>query len=271
MTTKTEYELKREVEFNGVSIGQDTARVGVKIDRDEIDLETADKFFCNKRVEGEILVGKAVRQQKMFDDDSQPLVKSVFDIKGFSVRTNHITFGITGSRDALDIETLADFAKQSGVIRFDLVGGIPGREEEPDFIPDSPTNARRISGVDQGGQMPISSLERTQLKELLGRDPGTEHSLTASKMETLASQVDISTQGNTVAHFEQMVRERRDWHREIKGFGERWVDRALNALIAFRAKFPMPTDEDLDEEDDEDLFDQEEANEPAEAGETINE
>ena len=44
-------------EFGGVSIGDETARIGLTIDRNKVPLEKADQFFSGARLEGEIVLG----------------------------------------------------------------------------------------------------------------------------------------------------------------------------------------------------------------------
>ena len=76
------------VAYGNVSIGDETARIGVNISRGQMSLAQMDKNFCGKRLTGTILArstGQA-EQQSLPGVDSDLTITAVFDVKSFSVK-----------------------------------------------------------------------------------------------------------------------------------------------------------------------------------------
>ena len=74
------------VQFGGVSIGESTARLSMKVPRDAIGINDADQAFCERRLTGRIVLGggsDSPGQTKMFDTDIA--VEATFDIHRFGV------------------------------------------------------------------------------------------------------------------------------------------------------------------------------------------
>ena len=95
-----EPQLLCSVEFGGVSIGEATARLGLRIARPALGLETADRVFVGHRLTVEISLGQrddAPGQSKMFDADLT--VAGVADCKRIGVSPESITTGLTFSLD----------------------------------------------------------------------------------------------------------------------------------------------------------------------------
>lgn len=91
--------------------------------------------------------------------------------------------------------------------------------------------------VDEGGKLKLQDcLTRKALVKLCGEDCPAE-GLTAGKIDEIVS----ACEGETIAALEAMQRARPNWNRDIKGFGEKWIDRLQDAHAAIRTKFPMPT------------------------------
>jgi hypothetical protein len=136
--------LDLPVEFGGVSIGDATARLGVRFDRSAIDLLKADEVFCGHRLTGRVILGgkdEQSGQQKLIKDLAHQ-VEGVFDCKRLSINSTEIATGLTFSLGNLDIAELARFSKGSGRLLVKEVGEIPddapshdddddGRADEP--------------------------------------------------------------------------------------------------------------------------------------------
>ena len=95
--------------------------------------------------------------------------------------------------------------------------------------------AEPVAVKDEGGDLELTCLITRNLVKLCG-DAWSEYGLTKSKVEVLSSAVG----GNTIAALEKFQRENTSWNRDIKGFGEQWVDKLQDAHSAIRKKFPMP-------------------------------
>jgi len=127
------------VSFGGVSIGQSTARLGLRIDRSHIDLIQADELFCGHRLTGDVVLGNrddGEGQTTMFDTDF--IVSGHFDVKQLGVNADRLSTGLTFSLKDVEIETLAKFSKGVGKLVVREVGAIPAdapSEHDEDHVP----------------------------------------------------------------------------------------------------------------------------------------
>lgn len=135
--------LNIECQFQGVSIGDETARLGLKISRDHITLEECDMFFDGHRLAGSIQLSPRDDHPKLAGmDDSGPLsVETVFDCKRFSCSAKDISCGFTFALDSVDVRELSQFAKRGGWLAVRAVGQIDnasgdGGEGEQDVFGD---------------------------------------------------------------------------------------------------------------------------------------
>lgn len=119
--------LNLPVSFAGVSIGEGTARVGVKAPRDVLGLDKADEILCGHRLIGRIVQSKSneAANQTAFLDGVKHEIPGSFDVKGFRVTTDDICFGLTFSLKDVQVQELPYFAKKSGRLIIDLVTAIP--------------------------------------------------------------------------------------------------------------------------------------------------
>jgi hypothetical protein len=124
--------LSVPVEFGGVSIGDGTARLGLKIDRTNLNIDAADEALCGRRLKGRVVIlkdGENVNQTT-FLDGVRHEVSSIFDVKRFGVAPRNITCGLTFSLADIDVEALSHFAKQKGRFIVDEVSAIPDEDED---------------------------------------------------------------------------------------------------------------------------------------------
>ena len=114
------------VQFGGVSIGESTARLSIKVPRDAIGINDADQAFCERRLTGRIVLGggsDSPGQTKMFDTDIA--VEATFDIHRFGVSHEHFTTGATFKLNEIDVAELAQFSKGAGRLVVDTIDVIP--------------------------------------------------------------------------------------------------------------------------------------------------
>lgn len=133
---KTKCILNIPVKFGGVSIGQETARIGVTFDRDNVALEQADEVFCGHRLSGRVVLGNrddAPGTVPLIDSDIA--VAGSFDTKHLSVSAAQIGAGLTFNLADVNVAELARFSKGAGRLIVEGVGEIPEnapREEHDD-------------------------------------------------------------------------------------------------------------------------------------------
>jgi hypothetical protein len=129
-----------------VSIGKNTGRIGVTIDKEWIELDQADEMFCNRRLTGKVVLGRvgdAANQQTLCDDlDCQ--VAGAFDVKGFRVTESAVSLGMTFALAEVDIAELAKFSKGVGRLVVLEVGEIP--DDAPDEFDDEADGSLAIEG-----------------------------------------------------------------------------------------------------------------------------
>ena len=116
--------LEVAVAFGGVSIGDTTARLGVKIQRDFLNVVDADEVFTGKRLTVIVQLGAAdADQRKLFDVELE--VAGSVDVKRIGVTPETISAGLTFNLKTLDIATLARFSKGVGRLKVFDVAAIP--------------------------------------------------------------------------------------------------------------------------------------------------
>ena len=97
---------------------------------------------------------------------------------------------------------------------------------------------RKAKPVDPGATAPLSQLAL--------------HGMTDKQIETmLGSQLASEGPCKTIADLEAAIRRDEWWHKKIKGFGETKRDALIDALTAYRSKFPVPSEDDDEEETEE--------------------
>jgi hypothetical protein len=131
---KAEEVLNVRVDFGNIGIGDETARVGIRIDRENLDVNRADEVFCGRRLTGKIITvrdGDAPEQRELIDTGSQHELKGVFDVKQFSANRKRISTGLTFSLAEIDVSEIGHFAKRSGRLIVTSAEELPdGHDEE---------------------------------------------------------------------------------------------------------------------------------------------
>lgn len=139
MAKKPVLVLDAPVQFGGVSIGDNTARLGVRFARDVLNLDAADELLCNHRLTGSAILGRNgdAHNQQLLVDDADHRVDGTFDVKGFRCTMDVIATGLTFSLADIDVAELAKLSKGEGRLLIESIGEIPveEREKAPATIP----------------------------------------------------------------------------------------------------------------------------------------
>lgn len=123
--------LELVVEFGGVSIGETTARLGVKIPRQQLTISRADATFTAKRLAVVVQLGNPdPDQKKLFDVVVE--VRGTVDVKRLGVSADEYSTGLTFNLADVDVATLARFSKGQGRLSVLSVEELPEPDGEAD-------------------------------------------------------------------------------------------------------------------------------------------
>lgn len=156
---KTAWELNIGVDFGGASFGDKTARLGVTLNRDKVEIDRADELFCDRRLTGTIVLGHTEDDPTQLDlIEVAHKVEGVFDVKGFRVTTDEIGIGLTFSRNDVDSGELTLFAKKSGRLIVTAAEEIP----EPEKKPSGPAAQQQFDDADDDEEFADDELETAE-------------------------------------------------------------------------------------------------------------
>lgn len=105
--------------FGGVSIGDMTGRISLQILKDVINVTTAERLFCGRRVHCRLVARPADEdpdQTHLPGMDTKIALEAVVDVKRFASDPHKISIGVTCSLQEVDVTELSKFAKKSGQI-----------------------------------------------------------------------------------------------------------------------------------------------------------
>lgn len=237
--------------FGTVGFGKDTARIGIKVAREQLGLDQADELLCGMRLTGKLTADKSDPDQMQLPgmEGSHDSVAGTFDVKSISLKPDEIGFGATFSVASVDQHALIALRSRTGRIVISSAEELPDDHDSGSSDADDHEDVGPIAKRPLKGQkaMTLSAVER------LG-DPGAERPLsdlipfgmTAAKIKLVVEAV----KGDTIGHLEEAMRKNEWWHRDIKGFGETWVTKLQDAHIAFRQRHPMPDETSLADYED---------------------
>jgi hypothetical protein len=206
MAKKPQVILDIPVEFGGVSIGEATCRLGVRINRDVCNIVLADEVFCGHRLTGKVILGgsdEMPNQTRMID--SEYSVEGSFDVKRIGVSAGQISTGLTFSLADIDVSDLAKFSKGAGRLIVEGVGEIPADapdEHEEDKEPrnlkvDEPLRDVQLDkifggdllkglkggGLDTVGALADYTTAKKRLTDLPGIGPGKADEIADTMVE----------------------------------------------------------------------------------------
>lgn len=132
---------KLEVEYQGVSIQDETVRIGIRLSRSGEDgrvgigIKTADDLFCGSRAEVNMKLGDP--DQMELPGTETPHIETTVDIKRYGVSPKWISASLIFATGAVDVSKLAKFAKQKGVLVIERVGdageGDTGDDDDEEY------------------------------------------------------------------------------------------------------------------------------------------
>lgn len=240
------YQWDAQVDFGGVSIGDQTASIGITIERDGMDcLDQCDELFCGRRLEGKLQLNKAPQRQLPGMEGEIPCIETVFDVKHFSVKPEVITIRATFSLSSIRVETLGLFAKQAGQLWVNHLEDLADADDD-EYEDDGPIS-------DAPGQGKMFGTEAVQRQKevrnhIAKNDQGALKPISALGLTKAMNDKMIAAGVRTVGDLEHFIATDSWWHRKIKGVGETSVDKINDALWDFRRANPVPADDDDDEE-----------------------
>lgn len=113
-------------------------------------------------------------------------------------------------------------------------------------FPDSPladvVSVKKASeGKPVATKTPISDLGAKKLKKLIGAEEFDAWKDREDPVGLSDSQIDklVDAEIETVESFEKHIRENPNWHRDIKGFGEKAIQRIVSTLVAYHKVNPV--------------------------------
>ena len=138
------------MEFGGVGLGKGVARIGIRINRNELDLAFCDEFFSARRLTVLLRAETPDRngqRQKELVKDLHHEVAGTFDAKQFSVNPLRISTSLSFALKEIEVEELAHLANSEGMLYIRHVEAIEpapedDEEEEEEAEPgDEPEDA----------------------------------------------------------------------------------------------------------------------------------
>lgn len=240
--SKEQKPLSFGVDFGCASIGDETARLGVKCSRQKMPIPVATQNLCGKRITAVIVIGgsEADDSQGKLDgmDDFEHKLEASFDVKGFKVKPKHIGFGLTMAIESIDVEELSHFAKQKGRLFITGAEALPekvkrsheGDDDTHDDHPDTgpipnekpvkPAKGQKaLPGVDEGAAMPLTVLNK--------------FGLPVSRCEAISE-----VYGDNVGKLELAMRKDPQWITKIKG-NQKFAEQFATAYGKFREAYQM--------------------------------
>lgn len=224
MTTKSNVHEFR-VTFGGVSIGDGTCRIGLKVARDVIGLDEADRILCGRRLTGQIVAtpgGESQDQLHLFDG-VRPAVAGVFDVRRFAVNRREITAGLTFTLQQADLPSLAAFSGRQGVLQVEAVGDINDEES------DEPEAGPHDVDADMVQRTSDADWRQLGLEHLRSLKTGQKTRLKKAGLTTIGKLFDAQKPGV-------------EWFRGFRGIGQSIADAVSDAFVVFWGEHPEYTE-----------------------------
>lgn len=104
------------VEFSGVGIGETSARIGVTLSRDDMDIDVADDLLCGRRIKGKIEAHKkgGDSEGQGYLKNVRPSITAVFECKSFRTGPSKIGASLNFALNDLTGDDLRHFANRNG-------------------------------------------------------------------------------------------------------------------------------------------------------------
>lgn len=117
--------------FGKISIGDQTASVPLKIDKERFTPNEADEFLCGRRVEAVVVLESNAdrNQERLFDEDEPKRVDTICDIKSYRGSVKWWSFGLTFQLQEIDVDSLGHFGNRHGRCELQLLGDAKGDDD----------------------------------------------------------------------------------------------------------------------------------------------
>lgn len=168
MSDKVKFKkVKLPVHFNGISIGDETASVGIRLTHEDCcepsqvtgdakrDSEAAVlrafQILCCRQLRGKIVLGKrddGETQGKLMETDT--VIEGVFDTANLSVGSKTIAVKLSMAKSETDLSTLSQFATRDGHLHITSVMEALELDDEEDD-PDANDAERPMLDGEEGG------------------------------------------------------------------------------------------------------------------------
>lgn len=218
---------------------------------DGFDLNDADTLLNKQRVDFTLKVlpkdGEDAAQKQLIPD-GRAEARVMNDIGGFRRAGSQICFRISIPGKEMNGHTTRDFSLRHGLFTIHSHEPIPEKvkvsskpaanQKTFDDHPDVGPRPVRTPGLpldrDVGAEMPLTEL--------------LNYGLTENEVDKLK---DFA--GKSIGELETKIRDGRLVPSSIPGFGDKKIDKIVSAFTTFRAKYPAPTQEDVDRADREEI------------------
>lgn len=256
--------METNVQFGGLSFGDQTARLGLSFERSDFNSKAAEHFCVGARLKIVAIAGSrdatSFRQKELLDGGKR--VEAEVDCKQYTGATSAFKTGLTFNVSAVDQSALLALRKKAGRILLERIGSCGNEDDEDDdeLDPDErefeagkdrPVGqpglaaAARLAfkddAIDPGKPFPIETLQKDGLKKLAKQQgkPYDGEGLSEIKVGTLKEALEVKT----VADLEKIIREDAFWHKKVKRLGETGVDAVTDSLVFFRSLVGQPVSE----------------------------
>ena len=180
------------VEFGNVSIGDATARIGVRFPVGSVKQSDVTKKLCEKRIDALITTNDDQQRIPGTEDEILELT-GMADTRGVNVKVKTYSTGLTFSREDVDLNMLSNFAKKKGRLVVNDSESIPEKPRGRPKKDDSPKplkGQRQLPGTeDNSGPDPDDSTS------VLDASLTTLKSVTLARATAIEDAIDVVTLG----------------------------------------------------------------------------
>lgn len=123
--------IKAEVHFGNLSVGDETVKIPIAIDRHRIGLAAVDRNFCNAQLSVTMTVIEDPNQQYFDGMKPKPLAAAA-ECRSYSVNAKRFSARLIFQLVDIQLDNLAKFAKSAAKIEVTRTGEIPTKDGEDD-------------------------------------------------------------------------------------------------------------------------------------------
>ena len=112
--------LNVAVQFRGVSLGMEKARLGLRFQRAHLTIAQAEKFLCGARLRLTAILESDGQGELL--PNARLKIESVADSQRYSAGPNDLSAGLTFNRKDVDLTALCAFMGKSGTLAAERIG-----------------------------------------------------------------------------------------------------------------------------------------------------